>query len=182
MERVKNMHMQSIQESHPRLFRQALGQFATGVTVITTMHEGIVHGMTANAFCSVSLEPPLVLVSVDTRSHMHRLLTQSRRYGVSVLSKDQEELSRHFAGRSQEGLRVPFTWHDGYPLIEGAVAHLTCQVIDVHPAGDHTLFIGRVEHLGYADNCAPLLFYGGKYHRLEVQIRDYVLLNDVSWW
>jgi flavin reductase (DIM6/NTAB) family NADH-FMN oxidoreductase RutF len=74
-ERMKTMYMHSRQESHPRLFRQTLGQFATGVTVITTTDEGSVHGMTANAFCSVSLEPPLVLVSVETRSHMHRLLT-----------------------------------------------------------------------------------------------------------
>lgn len=176
------MHIRSVQESDTRLFRKTLSHFASGVTVITTMHEGIVHGMTANAFCSVSLEPPLVLVSVDNRSHMYRLLTQSRRYGVSVLSKDQEALSRHFAGRSQEGLQVPFVWHEGCPLIEGAVAQLTCKVIDVHPAGDHTLYIGRVEHLGYADDCAPLLFYGGKYHTLEVQIRDYILLNDPSWW
>ncbi len=176
------MHMQSIYESNPRLFRQTLGQFATGVTVITTLDEGRVHGMTANAFCSVSLDPPLVLVSVDTRSHMHRLLTQSRYYGVSILSKDQEGLSRHFVGRSQEGLQVPFVWHEGCPFIERAVAHVTCQVIDVHPAGDHTLYIGQVEHLGYAGDRVPLLFYGGKYHRLEVQIRDYGLLNDPSWW
>lgn len=102
------MYMRSIQESNPRLFRQVLGHFATGVTVITTVHEGCVHGMTANAFCSVSLEPPLVLVSVDNRSHMYRLLRQSGRYSVSVLARGQEMLSRHFAGRPQEGLQLPF--------------------------------------------------------------------------
>lgn len=176
------MYMRSIQESNPRLFRQTLGQFATGVIVITTRHEGRVHGMTANAFCSVSLDPPLVLVAIDNRSHMHRLLAQSRRYGVSILSKEQEALSRHFAGWPQEGLHVPFVWYDNCPLIEGAVAHLTCRVIDVHPAGDHTLYIGQVEQLGYADDRVPLLFYGGRYHTLHVQIRDYLLLNDPSWW
>ncbi len=176
------MHIQGIQESDPRTFRKTLGHFASGITVITTVYEDIVHGMTANAFCSISLEPPLVLVSVDNRSFMHRILELSARYGVSVLSKDQELLSRHFAGQSQERLKIPFVWYEGCPLIEGSVAHLTCHVIDVHPAGDHTLYIGQVEHLGYSDEGAPLLFYGGKYHTLEVQIRDYALLNDPSWW
>ena len=94
---------------------------------------------------------------------MHRLLTQSRRYAVSILSKDQEEIARHFAGKSQEGLLVPFVWHKGYPLMKGALAYVTCQVIDVHPAGDHTLYIGQVEHLSFAEEQAPLLYYGGKY-------------------
>jgi flavin reductase (DIM6/NTAB) family NADH-FMN oxidoreductase RutF len=166
------MHVWSIQESDPRLFRQTLGHFATGVTVITTVHEGIVHAMTANAFCSVSLEPPLVLISVDNRNHMHRLLARSGRYGVSILARSQEALSQHFAGRSQEGLQVPFVWHEGCPLIEGAVAQLTCKVINAHPSGDHTLYLGQVEQLGYSDESAPLLFYGGKYHTLEAQIWD----------
>lgn len=159
----KTMHLHSRQESDLRLFRQTLGRFSTGVTVITTTYEGGVHGMTANAFCSVSLEPPLVLIAVERHNQMHRLLAQSRRYAVSILSKDQEELSRHFAGWSQEGLRIPFVWHEGYPLIKGAIAYITCLVIDIHPAGDHTLYIGQVEHLGSTEEQAPLLFYNGKY-------------------
>jgi flavin reductase (DIM6/NTAB) family NADH-FMN oxidoreductase RutF len=161
------MCMQSIQESDARAFRKTLGHFASGVTVITTVQEGRVHGMTATAFCAVSFEPPLVLVSVENRRHMHRLLRQSGCYGVSILSQDQEELSRHFAGRSQEGLQVPFVWHQGCPLIEGAIVHLICKVIDAHPAGDHTLYLGQVEHLSYSDEGAPLLFYSGKYHALR---------------
>jgi len=152
-----------IQEGESRLFRQTMGRFATGVTVITTMDEDSVHGMTANAFCSVSLEPPLVLIAVGKRTRMHGLLVQSRRYAVSILSKDQEELARHFAGRSQEGLQVPFVWYQGYPLIEGAITFVTCRVIDMHPAGDHMLYIGQVEHLSFAEEQAPLLFYSGKY-------------------
>lgn len=153
-----------IQECDSRLFRQTLGRFTTGVIVITTMDEDSVHGMTLNAFCSVSLEPPLVLIAVEKHTHMHRLLARSRRYAVSILSKDQEELSRHFAGRPQEGLQVPFVWHEGYPLIKGAIAYVTCQIIDIHPAGDHTLYIGQVEHLGSVEEQAPLRFYRGKYH------------------
>jgi flavin reductase (DIM6/NTAB) family NADH-FMN oxidoreductase RutF len=154
-----------IQDSDSRLFRQTLGRFATGVTVITTMAEDRVHGMTLNAFCSVSLEPPLVLISVGKHTHMHRFLAQSRHYAVSILSKDQEELARHFAGRPQEGLQIPFVWHKGYPLIKGAIAYVTCQVVDIHPAGDHTLYIGQVEHLSSAEEQAPLLYYGHKYHQ-----------------
>lgn len=152
-----------IHESDAGVFRQTLGRFATGVTVITTMDKESVHGMTANAFCSVSLEPPLVLISIGKHSQMHRLLAQSRRYAVSILSKDQEELAQHFGGHSQEGPPVPFVWHGGYPLIKGAIAYLACQIIDVHPAGDHTLYIGQVEHLGSGEEQAPLLYYSGKY-------------------
>ena len=154
----KITHLYSRQESDSRVFRQTLGRFATGVTVITTIYEGSVHGMTANAFCSVSLEPPLVLISVETHRQMHRLLAQSRRYAVSILSKDQEEIARHFAGKSQERLPVPFVWHEGYPLIKGAIAYVTCQVIDVHPAGDHTLYIGQVDRVSrHCNACASRL-------------------------
>ena len=176
------MAIQSIQESDPRTFRKALGHFASGVTVITTVQEGRVRGMTATAFCAVSFEPPLVLVCVENQRHMHRLLRQSGCYGVSILARSQEALSRHFAGRSQEGLQVPFVWYEGCPLIGGAVAHLICKVITAHPAGDHTLYIGQVEYLGYSDEGAPLLFYRGKYQTLEGHIWGSVLLNDPSWW
>ncbi len=180
-EKGKNMRIQSLQESDPRTLRKTLGHFASGVTVITTVHESRVHGMTATAFCAVSFEPPLVLVCVENRRHMHRLLRQSGGYGVSVLSQDQEGLSRHFAGQSLEGLQVPYVWHQGCPLLEGAVAHLMCTVIDAHPAGDHTLYLGQVEHLSSSDEGAPLLFYRSKYHTLEEHIWDAVLPNNPSW-
>src|SRR5271154_2720810 len=87
-----------------RQFRNALGRFASGVTVITAHHEDHMHGMTANAFVSVSLDPPLVLVSLDNRSNMHRILPTAGRYGVSVLAQNQEALSSHFAGQREPGL------------------------------------------------------------------------------
>lgn len=155
----------------PHEFRRALGRFASGVTVVTTMHEGSTYGMTANAFVSVSLEPPLVLVSVDNRSHMHKILPDSKRYGVSILSDKQVDLSKHFAGRQRAGLEIPFVWQHDTPLIGGAVAHLVCRVVDEHLAGDHTLYIGQVEYLDYGDG-APLLFYTGTYRNLEVQVWD----------
>jgi flavin reductase (DIM6/NTAB) family NADH-FMN oxidoreductase RutF len=149
-----------------RQFRQALGRFATGVTIVTALHEGQPHGMTANAFVSVSLDPPLVLVSVDHRASMHRILPLTGRYGVSVLAEHQEKLSNHFAGRVIEGLHIRFTERLGIPLIEGAVAYFVVQVVDAHTAGDHTLFIGRVEHFEARDE-RPLLFFGGKYREVS---------------
>lgn len=153
-------------------FRRALGRFASGITVITTEHEGAVHGMTANAFVSVSLDPPLVLVSVDNRAKMNEILPVSGHYGVSILRDSQEDLSQHFAGRPKEGTVVSFARRGGVPLLEGALAHLVCRLVDVHPAGDHTLYIGHVEYLDYGDG-APLLYYTGAYRCLEVQLWDH---------
>lgn len=149
-------------------FRSALGRFASGVTVVTAQHEDHPHGMTANAFVSVSLDPPLVLVSLGNRSNMHRILPGIGRYGVSVLSEDQEALSNHFAGRPVGGLDIPFIMREGVPLLDGAVAHFIVQVIDAHPAGDHTLYVGRVEYFEWRDD-KPLLFYAGKYQRLRIE-------------
>jgi flavin reductase (DIM6/NTAB) family NADH-FMN oxidoreductase RutF len=149
-----------------RQYRNALGRFASGITVVTTEHEGRTHGMTANAFVSVSLEPPLVLVSLDKRCKMHQVLLITRRYGVSVLAETQQAFSNHFAGRSVNGLQVPFTRRNEMPLLEGAVAYFVAEVIDVHPAGDHTLYIGHVQHFeSYAGR--PLLFYAGNYQQIQ---------------
>jgi flavin reductase (DIM6/NTAB) family NADH-FMN oxidoreductase RutF len=133
--------------------------------VLTAPHEGRTHGMTANAFVSVSLDPPLILVSLDNRSNMHRILPSVGRFGISVLADDQEILSNHFAGKIVEGLHVRFTTRLEMPLLQDAVAYFVVRVVDVHPAGDHTLYIGHVEHFEKTDR-QPLLFYGGKYQRV----------------
>jgi flavin reductase (DIM6/NTAB) family NADH-FMN oxidoreductase RutF len=151
-----------------RDFRHALGRFASGVTVVTAHYQGQTHGMTANAFVSVSLEPPLVLVSLDNRSGMHRILPQTRRYGVSVLAEDQEALSNHFAGKRDPALTAGFTMRDGIPLLDGAIAHFIVEVTEAHAAGDHTLYIGRVTHLAWRD-AQPLLFYSGRYQQMRTQ-------------
>ena len=152
----------------PREFRNVLGRFASGVTIVTVELEGEIHGMTANAFMSVSLEPPLVLVSVNRRAHIHHLLANSGCYGVSILSVDQQELSNHFAGRQVEGLTVSFVRKYNVPVVDGAVAHLIARVVDQHAAGDHTLYIGQVEYLDCRDG-QPLLFYAGKYRQLDAE-------------
>ena len=152
----------------PVRFRSALGRFASGVTVVTAQYEDQTHGMTANAFVSVSLTPPLALVSLDNRSYMHRLLPVVGRYGVSVLSEQQEKLSNHFAGRTAEGLRIDFVRRRGLPLLDGALAYFVLRVVNIHPAGDHTLYVGEVEHFEARDD-RPLLFYAGRYQQLRAE-------------
>jgi len=151
----------------PHEFRQTLGRFASGVTVITASDGDERRGMTASAFVSVSLTPPLILVSVDHRAHMHTLLAREEvtRFGVSVLSSTQRYLSDHFAGRPGPEDAVPWFSHEGLPLIGGSVAQLVCRKHEVIPAGDHTLYLGFVEYARYTDD-DPLLYFRGQYHEL----------------
>jgi flavin reductase (DIM6/NTAB) family NADH-FMN oxidoreductase RutF len=147
-------------------FRRTLGMFATGVTVITTQDGDQVHGMTANAFMSVSLRPPLVVISVDRRAKMHALLHEGRRYGISVLADEQRALSDRFAGRTGEGTEeVEFDLVHETPLVRGALAHLVARVVRSYWGGDHSLFLGQVEYARYGEG-QPLLFHGGRYEHL----------------
>lgn len=157
-------------EGDPALaFRRTLGMFATGVTVITTRSREQVHGMTANAFMSVSLQPPLVLVSVDRRARLSNLLHEGTRFGVNVLEARQAMLSDRFAGRAVDSEAEPlFELVHDTPLVEGALAHLVARVVRSYWGGDHSLFLGQVEFARYGEG-EPLLFHGGRYERL---IRD----------
>ena len=159
----------------PYQFRNTLGRFGTGVTVVTVQQGEEVRGITVNAFMSVSLEPPLVLVSIDKSANSHALLAESERYGVSILSEHQEAMSNLFAGRPDESIEVHYEYADGFPLIRGALAHLVCRTVEAHEAGDHTLYIGQVEHLSYQDDGKPLLYFGGRYGRLETPTLDPIL-------
>jgi flavin reductase (DIM6/NTAB) family NADH-FMN oxidoreductase RutF len=150
----------------PTHFRRTMGRFTSGVTVITTVDGEHVHGMTANGFLSVSLDPPLVLVSLGHRSRMAGLLRRTGRYAVSVLADDQQDHSRHFAGQPVHGLRPEFHHHDGFAFLEGALSHIGCDVVEMHPAGDHLLFLGRVVQLSYSD-AEPLVFFTGSYRALH---------------
>jgi flavin reductase (DIM6/NTAB) family NADH-FMN oxidoreductase RutF len=151
-----------------REFRNTLGRFATGVTVITAIENGTAHGMTANAFVSVSLDPPLVLVSLSNQSHMCRILPAAGRFGISVLAEDQRHLSDHFAGIQTDAMEIQFKNRNGAALLEGAVAHFAVRIMDIYPAGDHTLFVGKVEYFEHHED-KPLLFYAGKYQQLLTQ-------------
>ena len=146
--------------------RRTLGMFATGVTVITTLKSGQIHGMTANAFMSVSLDPPLVLVSIDRRTRMCGLLYEGSHYGVSVLCDSQSALSDRFAGRVANGTAEPrFEVVRDTPLVDGALAHFVARVEKSYWGGDHSLFLGRVEYARQHPG-TPLLFHGGRYERL----------------
>ncbi|MDM5196755.1 flavin reductase family protein [Fictibacillus enclensis] len=148
-----------------RMFRNAMGKFATGVTVLTTEVDGKVHGMTANAFMSVSLNPKLVLISIGENAKMHDKVRQSKKYAVSFLNGNQEEVSRQFAGQLQEEREANFESFNGMPVIRDSLGVLTCNVVAEHQAGDHTLFIGEVSDINLKED-EPLVFYQGKYREL----------------
>ncbi|GAB3158477.1 flavin reductase family protein [Amycolatopsis stemonae] len=149
----------------PRRFRDAMGRFATGITIISTPTPAGPHCMTANGFMSVSLVPALVVVSIARHARMHDLLVESGVYGVSVLAADQEPLSTHFSGRPDPDLRPRFDDHAGVPLVAGALAQVAAEIVEAHPAGDHTLFVGQVRHLADAAG-EPLVFHAGRYRHL----------------
>jgi flavin reductase (DIM6/NTAB) family NADH-FMN oxidoreductase RutF len=156
-----------------KAFRSTMGRFATGVTVITTRTGDQVHGMTANGFMSVSLEPPLIVVSIARAARMHDTLAASGTYGVSVLCSDQERLSGHFAGQPRDDVAPDFEWADGVPVIAGSLVQIVASVTDAHPAGDHTLYVGRVRHLAVRENAEPLVFHEGRYRALLAMRPEY---------
>ena len=149
----------------PELFKQALGSFASGVTILTTQdQEGQLRGMTVSAFCSVSLDPPLVLVCIDQKAECHPNLRGIGRFAVNILGEAQRELSRRFATKGIdrfEGVRVR-PGATGVPLLDGALSVLECRVVRAHPAGDHTIFVGEVQEAEVAPE-APLLHFRGRY-------------------
>ena len=159
----------------PHIFRRALGRFATGVTVVTTGSLEDFHGMTANAFASVSLDPPLVLVAVDRKARTCRRIPRFRAFGVNILKEDQDDLSDQFAGRrgSQDdpppALRL-FTAVSGTPLLAGTAAQLDCALYQSHEAGDHIIFVGQVLEARWDDQARPLLFFGSRYHQLGDEV------------
>ena len=151
------------------MLRRVLGRFATGVTVVTTGSVDDPHGMTVNSFTSVSLDPPLVLICVDHRRASHERIRRAGRFAVSVLSAEQQPLSEYFARQRAalaDGALKLFAGRTGLPLIEGALAHLECRVVATFPGGDHSIFVGEVEHAAVGEGGSPLIFFEGRYHRL----------------
>lgn len=160
-------------------FRRTVGLFATGVTVVTTAVDDVLHGMTANAFSSVSLDPLLVLVCVAGRARMHDLLAGAETFAVTVLSAEQEPLSRFFAasrspGRDQfDGVAWQPAPVTGCPVLSDGLAFVDCRLTEIHEGGDHSIFLGEVVDLGtLRPDAAPLLWFGGRYRRLVVDEPD----------
>ncbi len=161
----------------PATFRTVLRHFATGVTVVTTWSDGTPGepwGTTANSFASVSLRPPLVLVAFEHNRRIGPSLRATGRYAVSILGEESQALSDCFAGAPVSPSRDEFCgagWHEGetgLPILDEAIASLECTVVDMHPAGDHDLYIARVDAARtLAAHQLPLLYYCGRYLRIE---------------
>jgi flavin reductase (DIM6/NTAB) family NADH-FMN oxidoreductase RutF len=149
-------------------FRKVLGHFASGVTIITTCDaDARPTGLTASAFSSVSLDPPLVLICVDHKSQSHPHIKDRGCFAVNILGIDQQALSRKFASSRLDKFEgVPHVISElKLPLIDGAIAQLECRTVSVHVEGDHTIFVGRVERAHVASG-EPLLYFRGQYDRL----------------
>jgi flavin reductase len=149
-------------EIDPVYFRKVMGRFATGVSVITARAGGATRGMTANAFMSGSLEPPLCIVSVTKRAHMHEHLIEAARFAVNILASTQDEIATHFAGRPVIGLDPAFEEVDGVPTLADASARIVASTVAMHDCGDHTIFIGGISVMG-ADERPPLLYHAGRF-------------------
>lgn len=165
------MSQQSVSLPQQVSLREAMTQFATGVTVLTAGGEDC-HGMTANAFSSVSLDPPLVLVCVTRTARMHTAITSARRFAVSMLGSDQVELARYFADRRRAGGWAQFDAVDwaagpwtGAPLLTGALAWLECELAETYDGGDHSIFVGRVLNATRGSGSGALVFYDGVFHQ-----------------
>ena len=155
--------------------RHVMAQFRSGVTVVTALRNGVKHAMTATAVCSVSLEPPLILVCVSRSSRFHTAIMVADTWCVSLLSADQASVARHFANRGRDLLsqfdHVPFTPSpkSGTPLIDGALAWMECVTYGQHDGGDHTIVVGELVYASgpvppeAAERRAPLTYYQGTY-------------------
>ena len=161
-------------EPRPDEFRLVMGHFATGISVVTTFDGEFPAGITVNAFSSVSLDPALVMVALDRRRFITPMVRRSGRYAVNVLGADQQALSDCFAHAPVSPGREEFcgaSWHagpTGLPLIDGSIATLECTTVETFTAGDHDLFIGRVDSLEqHREGVAPLLYFRRRYLRVE---------------
>jgi flavin reductase len=144
------------------LFRRAMASFVTGVTVVTTQVRGEVRGMTANAFMSGSLDPPLCVISVGITARMHGFLVEAGHFGVNILARGQESLIGHFSGRPVEGINPKYEYAEATPLLAHAHATIAAKVIARHACGDHSLFVGHIFALRHTDGLTPIVLHIGR--------------------
>lgn len=159
----------------PEDFRGALGSWASGVTVVTTRLEGLVYGITVSSFSSLSLEPRLILVSLQDTNHLPHMIRKSGHFGVSILAAGQEGVSAYFSksGRDPvtefDGAFTTLTWETGSPLIDGAIAQIDCELEEALPGGDHTIAIGRVVGAAFDPDREPLMYFRRAYRALNLE-------------
>ncbi|WP_075618228.1 flavin reductase family protein [Paenisporosarcina indica] len=149
-----------------RLFRNVMGSFATGVTVITTEIDGDIHGMTANAFMSISLNPKLIAISIGERARMLQYIKSAKQFAVNILSSNQINESKQFSGQLNLEHEVAFESYKGLPILQNSLAVVTCKLHSEYEAGDHTIFIGQVTGVKLEQH-NPLLYSQGKYRELK---------------
>jgi len=156
----------------PELFREVFGRFATGVAVVTSATGTAEGGMTANAVCSLSLDPLLALVCFENNARTLPIVREAGRFGLNVLAAHQEEVARVFASKLPESEKldgVAHRYQDGVPIIEGALSWVVCSLRELIAGGDHTIAIGEVVGLGLGEG-DPLLWYRGQYHDVRFRV------------
>ena len=164
--RARYNHPAMEQPDDPELFREVFGRFVTGVAVITSCGPGGQGGMTANALCSLSLDPLLALVCIENEARTLPIVREAGRFAVNVLSAGQEHLAGVFASKLPEAEKLEGVGHRleyGLPIIDGSLAWAACELRELISGGDHTIAIGEVIGMGLGDG-QPLLWYGGQYH------------------
>ncbi len=149
-----------------RFFRDAMGKFATGITIVTTEYNGEIMGMTVNAFMSVSLDPKLIAISIDEKARMYDKLQETKNFGLSILTEDQKDLSMIFAKQKHSDRDISYLRQDNIPVIKDSIATLSCRVRETADAGDHKIFIAEVTDVKM-NGGDPVLFYSGQYHTLK---------------
>jgi flavin reductase (DIM6/NTAB) family NADH-FMN oxidoreductase RutF len=163
------------------LFRRVMASFATGVTVVTTQVRGEVRGMTANAFMSGSLDPPLCVISVSVKARMHAFLLEAGHFGVNILGRGQETLINHFAGRPVEGIDLKYEYADDTPLFAQANATIAAKVVARHACGDHSLFVGHIFALKHIEGLAPIVLHVGRLASL-VHSHEQTIWPTLDFW
>jgi flavin reductase (DIM6/NTAB) family NADH-FMN oxidoreductase RutF len=160
-------------EEEQRRLRAMLGRFATGVSVVSARHGPLLSGMTANAVASISVDPPLMMASINRRSETHVAIIGSHAFSINVLAADQQALADCFAQRTTAAKLTRFCdapWHEaetGSPILEGALAYFDCRIVDRVAAGTHTIFVGEIVAAGYREDAEPLLWFGSQYRELR---------------
>ena len=162
-----------VSEEQRAWLRSMMGRFATGVTVVAARHGPLLAGMTANAIATISMDPPLLMASINTRSETHQAINESHAFAVSVLSPEQQTVAECFAQPTTASKLRRFCdapWHEaetGSPVLDGSIAYFDCRLVERHAGGDHTLFIGEIVAAGFEEDGEPLIYFASGYRRLH---------------
>jgi flavin reductase (DIM6/NTAB) family NADH-FMN oxidoreductase RutF len=155
-----------------RWLRQMMARFATGVSVVAARHGPLLAGMTANAIASVSIDPPLMLASINRKAETHTAIVGSHAFAVNILADDQQAIADCFAQPTSAAKLQRFCdapWREaetGSPVLEGAIAYFDCRLIATHPGGDHSIFVGEIVAAGFEEDAEPLIWYASAYRKL----------------